>query len=146
MGLKKSKNITAARKSAQREMSRYIRLLWTKEDGTIDCCTCGATLNPEKDKVDAGHFIGAQIEITRWNEHNVHPQCWKCNHYAQNGMAWAHAEHIRLTHGEDIYQELLTLAKDDITFDTDKERIEWTMAHGRRFKQQYEELLEARNG
>lgn len=43
----------------------------------VRCCTC-RRLKPFKE-IHAGHFISCSYKSLRWDERNVHPQCYRCN-------------------------------------------------------------------
>lgn len=144
MGLRKSKNLTAAQRTHQKWLGKYVRYRDSDSEGNCTCCTCGTVEKWDSGKMNAGHCIEAQIEATVSNEYNVHAQCVRCNR-GENGRAAIHAQHIMVTHGKDVFEELLTLAKEGITFDSYDERKEWYMERARYYKERYEELMEARN-
>lgn len=56
--------------------SQYVRLVDTV-DGMTTCVTCG-DVKPWK-QMQAGHFYTRGRYPTRWDEDNVHPQCYRCN-------------------------------------------------------------------
>ncbi len=53
--------------------SVYIR----RRDEGKGCISCGQRL--KFDYCDAGHYIPRTHMATRWNEDNVHAQCYTCN-------------------------------------------------------------------
>jgi len=77
----KKKTITSARKKAWEWFSRFIRLRDTIEKGNgpyVPCVTCGAIKHWKEQQ--AGHFIPqAQGNAVRFDERNVHTQCYRCN-------------------------------------------------------------------
>lgn len=107
------------------------------------CCTCGEVLPYDEGVVDCSHWIEASVEATRYNEFNAHASCKSCN-MSDNGMAAFHGKFIQLQHGNEIYEELLTLAREELIFESYDDRKEWYMEWARYYKQQYEELLEMR--
>lgn len=77
----KKKTVSSARKKAWTWFSRFIRLRDTVERGSgeyVPCVTCG-TIKHWKEQ-QAGHFIPqAQGNAVRFDERNVHTQCYRCN-------------------------------------------------------------------
>jgi len=135
MGLYKSKNITSARRTADLWFGRYIRLRdMDKDTKLISCITCGKQEPFGGRKMDCGHWIEASVDATRYNEWNAHGQCKACN-LSDNGLAAFHGKQIQLLHGEDVYEELLELAQEDVTLS-----IEQTMEQGRKYKELAKEL------
>lgn len=135
MGLYKSKNITNARKTADLWFGRYIRIRdCDPKTMELECITCGKVEQFGNRKMDCSHWIEASVDATRYNEYNAHACCKRCN-LSDNGMAAFHGKQIQLLHGEDVYEELLTLAQKDITLS-----IEETMEQARKYKQMAEEL------
>ena len=66
---------------ADKEMSRYIRLVHSDEWGYCYCCCCGKRANWSNDGMDMGHFVpkGNGATRVRYLPHNCHPQCHQCN-------------------------------------------------------------------
>jgi hypothetical protein len=71
----KQRDIVVRRNAAIREFNRYIRL----RDAHLPCISCGAL--PGTFKLTAGHYITAgSCSALRFDEQNVHGQCWwNCN-------------------------------------------------------------------
>ena len=87
--------------------SLYIRLRDADENGYVTCCTCGAS-HHYKD-VDAGHFISRIHNTGRYNEKNVHPQCYHCNRF-NGGRIAVYEEFLREKYGDDVVDyEILPL-------------------------------------
>jgi hypothetical protein len=116
MGLYRSKNITAAKRTADRWFSLYIRLRDADKDGNIKCVTCGAEYHFNDNKIDAGHFIEADNMATRYHECNVHSQCKACN-LSANGKMYQHGEAIKILHGEEIPDGLIKESKTTLKYD-----------------------------
>lgn len=68
-------DIRVRREAAIKEFNRYIRL----RDANLPCISCGAL--PGTFKLTAGHYITAgSCSALRFDEQNVHGQCWwNCN-------------------------------------------------------------------
>lgn len=77
----KKKTVSSARKKAWTAFSRFIRLRDTIERGSgeyVPCTTCGSIKHWKEQQ--AGHFIPqAQGNAVRFDERNVHTQCYRCN-------------------------------------------------------------------
>jgi len=75
------KKISTVRKKAWTWFSRYIRLRDTIAKGVgeyVPCVTCGSMKHWKEQQ--AGHFIPqAQGNSVRFDERNVHTQCYRCN-------------------------------------------------------------------
>lgn len=95
--------------------SRYIRLrdsLITTdglrdEDGELvaECITCYARA-PIK-YMDAGHWISRDKKLVKYDEHNVHAQCKRCNKY-HNGEPQMYEDRIVELYGPDERDRLRT--------------------------------------
>jgi len=144
VGLFKSKNLTAAQRTHQKWLSKYIKLRDADMDGNCTCCTCGEVKRYDDRTMHAGHCFRADMEGVVSNEFNVHVQCAYCNTYGDGRPAF-HADFIVQQHGQDVFNELLTLAKEGITFKDYDERKEWYMERARYWKKQYEELKEIKD-
>ena len=68
----KRETLAALKKKLDTEYSWYIRL---RDHGT--CYTCG-TVKPPKE-MQAGHYISRTHLVFRWDDRNVHCQCYACN-------------------------------------------------------------------
>lgn len=66
---------------ADKEMSRFIRLFHSDNNGYCTCVTCGVVKYWEKDGMQMGHFMnkGNGATAVRWIPHNCFPQCFSCN-------------------------------------------------------------------
>jgi len=63
--------------------SKYILHKNADRDGYVTCITCGKRAPIAQ--MDAGHFIGRRIQVLRYDERNVHPQCRYCNRFGLYG-------------------------------------------------------------
>lgn len=71
------KRVTFLKDELDRKFSIYIKCLFRKENGKIDCYTCGAELPIQG--VQCGHFNSRKDACTRWLIDNARPQCPICN-------------------------------------------------------------------
>ena len=108
MGLNRSKNLSSAKKTADEWFSKYIRIRDADMNGMCKCITCD-TVRHWKD-MDAGHFQSRRYNITRWNVHNAHAQCQKCNQYGA-GEQYKHGKEIDLLYGEGTAEFLTNLSR-----------------------------------
>lgn len=84
--------------------STYIRKKDADFQGFTHCYTCGKRIN-WKLEADAGHYIKRAYKSLKFDERNVKPQCFRCNHF-MDGNQDAFAEHLELDYGHGILQEL----------------------------------------
>lgn len=106
---KKAKNLSWYRKKAWEALSRLTRMKGADANGNVSCVTCGATKHWKE--MQAGHWIPqAQGNAVRFDERNVHVQCYRCNiNLGGNGPEYAvFMEH---THGREVMDELRALSK-----------------------------------
>ena len=96
MGLKRSKNLSSAKTTADIYFSRYIRLRDADTNGLCKCITC-ETVKDWRD-MDCGHFQSRRYSATRYHEQNAHAKCQKCNKY-QAGEQYIHGKQIDLIYG-----------------------------------------------
>ncbi len=87
----KKKPIKKLKKEADIWFSRYIR--W-RDKG--QCFTCPKSDDPKK--MQAGHFVPRQYTETRYDERNVHAQCYACN-VLYHGQPSAYAINLDLRYG-----------------------------------------------
>jgi len=136
MGLNRSKNITAARRTCDKWFGIYIRVRDADPDGNIECITCDNKLNFYDGNVDCSHWIEKSIDRTRWHPHNANAACKRCN-LSDNGMAAWHGKEIAAKFGKEIPNELIELSKQDTSYGKDK-----VMALARKFKELAEQLAQ----
>lgn len=82
---KEEKKATKVLKEKQKDKAYYIKKLQIvfnafirERDKNEDCISCGAKAG--KYKLTAGHFYPTTYQFLRFNEDNVHGQCWyNCN-------------------------------------------------------------------
>ena len=84
--------------------------------GYCNCISCGKKVHFTE--TDAGHFIGRQHLITRYDERNVHAQCRKCNRF-EYGRQYEYS----ISLGSDLADELLQKSRGVLKL-TDPEWLE----------------------
>ncbi len=57
--------------------SEYIRLFYARPDGMVQCCTCWQRFH--RTKIQNGHYKKRSFYKYRFDIHNCHPQCERCN-------------------------------------------------------------------
>jgi len=97
LGLKRSKNLSSAKKTCDQWFSKYIRLRDADANGMCKCITCDTAKNWKE--MDAGHFMSRRYMATRYDEMNCHAQCQRCNQYGA-GEQYLHGKMIDALHGE----------------------------------------------
>lgn len=101
-----------------RIFSRYIRKSSADFAGLVSCCTCGIVRHWQQ--MQAGHFMDRQHISTRYNEHNVYPQCEDCNCFREKEeMLAAYVVFL----GTDIAMRLKKLSEEIIHSFPYKEKI-----------------------
>ena len=137
MGLKRSKNLSAAKATCDEWFSKYIRLRDANQNGLCKCVTC-STVKHWSD-MDCGHFQSRRYTATRWDEKNAHAQCQACNNYG-SGEQYIHGIEIDALYGAGTAQVLQ---------DTARLIHKWTkddvMAMARYYKQETELLIKEKN-
>ncbi len=108
MGLKKSKNLSSAKATADIYFSRYIRLRDADTNGLSKCITC-ETVKDWRD-MDCGHFQSRRYSATRYHEKNAHAQCQKCNKY-QAGEQYIHGKEIDFIYGAGTAEFITKLSR-----------------------------------
>ena len=85
--------------------------------GYCNCVSCGKKVHFTE--TDAGHFIGRQHLITRYDERNVHAQCRKCNRF-EYGRQYEYS----IALGQELSQELLQTSRSMVKYtDADWQEI-----------------------
>lgn len=97
------KTTTKLKKEADRLYSIYIRNKYADDNGYVECVTCGVK-KPVKE-MQAGHYIPRSVLNLRYDDTNVHPQCYGCN-VARKGNYPAYALFMLRTYGQDILDQL----------------------------------------
>lgn len=77
----------------EKELDRVFSIFIRKRDEGKGCISCGQRLR--FDYCDAGHFIPRTHRSVRWNEDNVHGQCYTCNRMKDGNEAQYRASLIR---------------------------------------------------
>lgn len=75
--------------------SRYIR---ERDHGV--CYTCGSSNGAQ-----AGHYVSRSCYQLRWDERNVHCQCYRCN-VPLHGNYIPYRRHLVEDYGEDVVRDL----------------------------------------
>jgi len=132
MGLNKSKNLTAAKKTCDQWFSKYIRIRDANTNGLCKCITCD-TVKPWQD-MDCGHFQSRRFLSTRWDEYNASAQCQKCNQYGA-GEQYLHGRAINAKFGEGTAEYITQLSRS--LHKLNKKEV---MELARYFKQETEQL------
>jgi hypothetical protein len=73
---KKADSVSSLKKKADKVFSIYIRNR-DSEDGLSVCFTCG--VRKPVSQMQAGHFVSRRVNVLRFDEENVHAQCYSCN-------------------------------------------------------------------
>lgn len=71
-------------KSVQALANKYARLRDCDGTGGAGCISCGKWFPYEE--LDGGHYIPTTTSSTRFNEENIHGQCWKCNRFLHGNL------------------------------------------------------------
>ena len=132
MGLYKSKNLSKAKKTADRWFSKYIRLRDSDSNGFCRCVTCDKAKHWKE--MDAGHFQSRRYLATRYDEHNCAAQCQNCNQW-NSGEQYRFGKEIDLRYGEGTALEIENKAR-SLTKMTKQEVMELA----REFKDMAEQL------
>lgn len=102
------KSLSSLKKKAWSLLSQYKRLSAADSNGYAKCVTCGSRKHWKE--LQAGHFVPqAQGNAARFDENNVHVQCYRCNiNLGGNGAEYS--AFILSTYGEEEYNRLRGLA------------------------------------
>jgi hypothetical protein len=134
MGLNNSRNLSQAKKTADKWFSLYIRLRDSNPNGTATCITCDKV--DEWRTFDCGHFQSRRYLSTRYEEMNAHSQCVGCNQWG-SGEQYKHGLAIDMLYGEGTAQELEQKARSLTKMNKNE-----VMELAREFKAMAEELAE----
>lgn len=106
MTIIKKTNLKAAKATAWKWFSLYIRLRDSDSTGYVKCCTCN-TWKFYRD-ISAGHYLpkGAYKRI-EFDPRNVHPQETSCNMF-KGGNLSVYSQYMIKRYGNDIHQILVT--------------------------------------
>jgi hypothetical protein len=101
-------------KELWKNMSKYIRVKYTGDDGLCECMTCGCLRHPSK--LQGGHVFpkgSIRYRALEFDERNVFPQCGYCNKYRMNYPEYKErAEaHARAVYGDDGIDNMLMIAR-----------------------------------
>lgn len=89
---------------------KYIKL---RDEHT--CWSCGKKNLTGKD-LQGGHFIPDSTGgvILRYDEHNIHPQCLRCNHFLSGNQAEYYRKMVEV-YGQEFVDEMFRKKHQDIT-------------------------------
>lgn len=77
--VKKAERVSVLKKKLWTIISLYIRLRDSDDDNMCICCSCWEKRH-YKDSMQAWHYIASwQSSFHRYNEKNIHAQCYWCN-------------------------------------------------------------------
>lgn len=94
----KSETCSALKKKLDNVFSLYIRY---RDMGK--CYTCGKQREPSE--MQAGHYVSRACLALRYDEVNVHCQCYACN-CMKHGALIDYREHLIADYGEAVVEEL----------------------------------------
>lgn len=97
--------LTTRSKALDRVFSLWVRRSAADPQGRVKCVTCGFVDAWDSHLINAGHFWKRQHQSTRYDPHNVHVQCVRCNKY-RGGAEADHAAYIFREYGVEVFQEL----------------------------------------
>lgn len=97
------RTISSLTKKLDKLFSLYIRQRDSDWRGYAKCYTCG-TVKTTKE-IQAGHYISRQHRAVRYDEQNVHAQCYACN-VLRRGNTDEYALALIREYGEGILEEL----------------------------------------
>ena len=88
--------VSTLKKKADKVFSIYIRHR-DSQDGYCQCFTCGVWKPIAQ--MQAGHFVSRAVNKLRFDEINVHAQCYSCN-VMKHGDLYTYAKKLDEFHGE----------------------------------------------
>jgi hypothetical protein len=103
----------AAKKRAYNAFSIYMRTLWNKEKGFVNCYTCGKkTFLKERPglRTMVGHWFEGHSAVSYINEIYIRPQCYECN-MMHGGEQGEFRDRIRKELGNKTVDKLLLEAR-----------------------------------
>ena len=100
--MKSKASVSKLKKRADAVFSKYVRLR-DSENGFAECFTCG--VQKPIPQMQAGHFVSRRVNILRFDEINVHAQCYSCN-VMKHGDLYTYAKRLDEFHGDGTAEEL----------------------------------------
>ena len=88
---------------ADRVFSQYVRLTNARDDGMVQCITCGKRLF--RTEIQNGHYKKRNRYKYRFDIRNCHPQCEKCN-LRENGNYRNYHIYMVNTYGEELERSI----------------------------------------
>lgn len=92
----KKQSVSILKKKADAVFSKYIRHR-DSENGFCECFTCG--IQKPISQMQAGHFVSRAVNKLRFDEFNVHAQCYSCN-VMKHGDLYTYAKKLDEFHGD----------------------------------------------
>lgn len=111
------KTVRSTKKRADRIFSELVRRSAADYRGFCQCVTCGVW--DVWKNVDAGHYEIRKHNNVRFDKRNVKPQCKICNRF-EEGRKYEFGKYLAGVYGEDIIDELRTLAHTTKRFTVDE--------------------------
>lgn len=94
--MKTKESVSSLKKKADKVFSIYIRNR-DSENGFSECFTCG--VQKPISQMQAGHFVSRAVNLLRFDEINVHAQCYSCN-VMKHGDLYTYAKRLDEWHGD----------------------------------------------
>lgn len=92
----KANSVSELKKKADKVFSIWIRNR-DSVDGYAVCFTCGV---PKPiSQMQAGHFVSRRVNLLRYDEKNVHAQCYSCN-VMKHGDLYTYAKKLDEYYGQ----------------------------------------------
>lgn len=133
---KKVKKITAtqAKKKAWLVFSKWLKYKYLRDDGMVECYTCGSLYPLEK--IQTGHAIGGRNNSILFEEALVRPQCVICNVFKRGRYATFTYKLIKEI-GIEEYEKLV---------EQSQQVVQYKVADFQEIEKKYKEKLESLNG
>lgn len=100
---KATETVSSLKKKCDSAFSRLIRFRNKDRMGCVRCITCGKW--KPFNEMQAGHFVSRGKNALRYDERNVHPQCYSCN-IPLKGNYPRYCEYLIRKYGSDIIEIL----------------------------------------
>lgn len=89
-----------------RDLQKLRRLEEADDEGMCQCCSCATVAHYKQ--MQGGHFIATRSPSVLLVEHNIHPQCIRCNRYLAGNQVH-YEEYMRERYGDAVVAELKAL-------------------------------------
>lgn len=97
--------------------TRYRHSFQRNGETVSSCITCGTVKNIKD--LQAGHFVSRKVNVLRYDDENVAPQCYSCN-IMQYGERYEFAKQIDLMYGNGKADELHSRRHESHKFTVDE--------------------------